>query len=251
MHQMVFQRICAWSGMVCVSLFFGAFALMHFVPPISPGKSAAQIAHHYQDHTNSIRFGALLMLLSSMFYAAFTALISAQMRRMAGIHHVAIYTQLAAGAFACLTFLVPGLIFEVAAFRPDRDPSQTLLLNDMGWIFMVMPWMPFLTQNWTFAYAILTDEREKPVFPRWLAYCNIWAIIIFSPAVALPFFKSGVFAWNGLFVVWIPAFVFIAQFVVNTWALLRAIGGEEQETRALAGSPRGSVNVLAPAPAVV
>jgi hypothetical protein len=248
MHQMVFQRICAWSGMVCVSLFFGAFALMHFVPPISPGQSAAQIAHHYQDHTNSIRFGALLMLLSSMFYAAFTALISAQMRRMAGIHHVAIYTQLAAGAFACLTFLVPGLIFEVAAFRPDRDPSQTLLLNDMGWIFMVMPWMPFLTQNWTFAYAILTDEREKPVFPRWLAYCNIWAIIIFSPAVALPFFKSGVFAWNGLFVVWIPAFVFIAQFVVNTWALLRAIGQEEQEARSAAEQPRAAGAVaLAPA----
>jgi hypothetical protein len=118
----------------------------------------------------------------------------------------------------------------------------------MGWIFMVMPWMPFLAQNWTFAYAILTDEREKPVFPRWLAYCNIWAIIIFSPAVALPFFKSGVFAWNGLFVVWIPAFVFIAQFVVNTWALLRAIGQEEQEARSAAEQPRAAGAVaLAPA----
>jgi hypothetical protein len=232
MHQMVFQRICAWSGMVCVTLFFTAFAFAHFIPPLSPHMTAAQIAHHYQSHTNSIRFGAVLMLLSSMFYAAFTAVISAQMRRIPGIHPVAIYTQLAAGAFACLTFLVPGLLFEVAAFRPDRDPSQTLLINDMAWIFLVMPWMPFLTQNWTFSYAIFSDPQEKPVFPRWLAYVNIWAIIIFSPSVLLPFFKTGVFAWNGLLVIWIPAFAFILQFVANVWMLLRAIDREEGEVRA-------------------
>jgi hypothetical protein len=229
---MVFQRVCAWGGMVCVSLFFTAFAFMHFIPPISPGKSAEQIAHHYQDHTNSIRFGAAMMLISSLFYASFTAVISAQMRRIPGIHPAAVYTQLAAGAFACLTFLVPGLIFEVAAFRPDRDPSEIQLLNDMGWIFMVMPWMPFLCQNWTFAYAILSDRREEPLFPHWLAYFNVWSIIVFSPAIALPFFKTGLFAWNGLLVVWIPAFVFIAQFVVNVWALLRAIDREEAEVRA-------------------
>ncbi|MDT7610249.1 MAG: hypothetical protein QOG96_4752, partial [Pseudonocardiales bacterium] len=25
--QLTFQRICAWSGVICVALFFGAFAL--------------------------------------------------------------------------------------------------------------------------------------------------------------------------------------------------------------------------------
>ena len=133
-----------------------------------------------------------------------------------------------------MTFLVPGLLFEVAAFRPDRDPSQTLLINDMAWIFLVMPWMPFLTQNWTFSYAIFSDPQERPVFPRWLAYVNIWAIIIFSPSVLLPFFKTGVFAWNGLLVIWIPAFAFILQFVANVWMLLRAIDSEEREVRTAA-----------------
>lgn len=237
MHQIVFQRVCAWGGMVCVTLFFTAFAFMHFIPPVSPGDSAAEIADHYSEHTNSIRFGAGLMLISSLFYASFTAVISAQMRRIPGIHPAAVYTQLAAGAFGCLTFLVPGLIFEVAAFRPDRDPSQTQLLNDMGWIFMVMPWMPFLAQNWTFAYAILSDRRDKPLFPHWIAYFNVWAILIFSPAIALPYFKSGLFAWNGLLVVWIPAFVFIAQFVVNVWALLRAIAREDADLRASEARP--------------
>jgi len=247
MHQMTFQRVCAWSGMVCVSLFFAAFVLAGFVPPLKPHDSAIEIAAHYQDHTTGIRIGGVLMLISGMFYAAFTAVISAQMRRIPGIHPAAIYTQLAAGAFACLTFLVPAMLLEAVAFRPDRDPATTQTLNDMFWIFLVMPWPPFMAQNYTFAYAIFTDARERPLFPRWLAYVNIWCPLIFSPAVLLPFFKSGPFSWAGLFVIWIPAFVFIAQFVANTTMLLRAIADEQGETTTTAAtSPPSRAAAAAP-----
>jgi hypothetical protein len=76
------------------------------------------------------------------------------------------------------------------------------------------------------------------LFPRWLAYVNIWAPIIFSPSLLLPFFKVGPFDWRGIFVFWIPATVFVLQFVANVWMLLRAINREEAETRdALASEP--------------
>ena len=231
MHQMTFQRFCAWSGVICVAMFFGAFALAGFIPPLKPSMSAQEIADHYRDHTTGIRIGAVVMLISGMFYAAYTAVISAQMRRIPGIHPAAIYTQLAAGAFGCVTFLIPAMLFAATAFRPDRSPEDTQLLNDLSWIVLVMPWPPFMMQNFVFAYAIFSDPRERPLFPRWLAYLNIWAPIIFSPAVLLPFFKTGPFAWSGLFVVWIPACVFIIQFIANTAMLLRAIGDEEREVR--------------------
>lgn len=227
-HQMTFQRVCAWSGMVCVALFFAAFVFAGFVPPLKPHDSALEIATHYQDHTTAIRIGGAVMLLSGMFYAAFTAVISGQMRRIPGIHPTAIYVQLAAGAFACLTFLVPAMLLEVVAFRPDRDPETTQALNDMFWIFLIMPWPPFMAQNYAFAYAIFTDPRERPLFPRWLGYVNVWCPLIFSPAILLPFFKSGPFSWAGIFVIWIPAFVFIAQFIANVSMLLRAINDEER-----------------------
>ena len=60
------------------------------------------------------------MLLSGMFYAAYTAVISAQMRRIPGSIGPSSYTQLAAGAFACLTFLVPG---DAASRSPRSGPS--------------------------------------------------------------------------------------------------------------------------------
>lgn len=174
------------------------------------------------------------MLLSGAFYAAYTAVISAQMQRIPGVHQAVINTQSIAGAFACLTFLVPAMFFASSVFRPDRSPDLTLLLNDMSWIFLVMPWPPFMAQNFAFAFAILSDKRRKPAFPRWLAYLNVWAPIVFTPAIILPFFKSGPFAWNGIFVFWIPATVFVIQFVVNVVYLLKAIKVEEAEANAAA-----------------
>lgn len=227
MNQMSFQRFCAWSGVICVTLFFLAFAIAGFIPPLKPSSSPTEIAAHYQDHETGIRVGAVVMLISSMFYASFTAVISGQMRRIPGLHPTVTLTQLCAGAFACLTFMVPAMFFVVAAFRPERDPALTQLLNDLSWIVLVMPWPPFMAQNFAFAFAIFSDERERPLFPRWLAYLNIWAPIIFSPSILLPFFKTGPFSWAGIFVIWIPAIVFIVQFAANTAMLLRAIKDEE------------------------
>jgi hypothetical protein len=235
---MTFQRACAWSGIVCVALFFAAFVAADFIPPLAPHSSAQSIARFYRDHATRIRIGGVIMLLSGMFYAAFTGVISAQMRRIPGVHVSAVYVQLAAGAFACLTFLVPAMLFEVAAFRPGRSPEVTQTLNDMGWILLVMPWPPFLTQNYAFAYAIFKDRRSRPLFPRWLAYVNIWAPIVFSPSVLLPFFKVGPFDWRGIFVFWIPAVVFVLQFVANTSMLLRAVN---DEYRPAASDPRPAV----------
>jgi hypothetical protein len=234
MHQMTFQRVCAWSGIACVTLFFAAFVIADFIPPISPHLSAAGVAAFYHHHATGVRIGGCVMLLSGGFYAAFTGVISAQMRRIPGVPIAAVYTQLAAGAFACVTFLIPAMLFIVTAFRPDRAPGTTQTLNDMSWIILVMPWPPFMAQNYAFAYAILIDPSRRPVFPRWLGYVNIWAPIMFSPALLLPFFKVGPFDWRGMFVFWIPATVFIIQFVANTAMLLKAINAEQ---RALAGSP--------------
>ena len=230
--QMTFQRICAISGIICPLLFFGAFIAAGFVPPLAPSSSVSEIAGYYQQHANGIRLGAGIMLLSGMFYAAYTAVMSAQMQRIRGVHQTVVFTQLAAGAFACLTFLVPALFFAVTAFRPDRSPELTLLLNDMSWICLVMPWPPFMAQNFAFAFAILSDKAARPIFPRWLAYLNIWAPIVFTPGIVLQFFKSGPFAWNGIFVFWIPATVFVIQFAANVVLLLRAIKAEQAESLA-------------------
>ena len=230
MQQRIFERACVLSGPICVTLFFAAFFCAHFVPPMSPSLSAETVAAHYRDHQHGVLLGGVLMMLSSLFYAAFVAVISAQMRRIPSVPRAATYAQLGAGAFACLTFFLPALLFIVTAFRPERDPAITQALNDMAWIWLVIAWPPFLTQYWSFSYAVLTDGSERPLFPRWFGYVNIWAVFCYMPATLLPFFRTGPFAWNGFVVFWIPAVVFVIQFIVNTVVLWRAVGREDRAT---------------------
>jgi hypothetical protein len=218
-----FQRMCAISGIVCPLLFFGGLMLCRFLPPLRPGASAIEIATHYQQHATGIRFGAALILLASMFYIAYSGAIYGQIRRIPGSGHTAAGVALAGGAVAAVTFMIPAMLWAVTAFRPDRSPETTQTLNDVAWFIVVMPWAPFMAQNFAFAFAILTDSRRRPLFPRWLGYLNIWATIVYTPAIVLQFFKDGPFAWNGLFVFWLPAVVFGIQFVANTVWLLKAV----------------------------
>jgi uncharacterized protein (DUF983 family) len=48
------------------------------------------------------------------------------------------------------------------------------------------------------------------------------------PGVMCLLFKTGPFAWNGLFVFWIPLAVFGSWFVVMSLLLLRAIKNQRQ-----------------------
>lgn len=221
-----YQRVCAWSGVVCVVLFFAAFVVAGWIPPMAPSMSAEEVAAFYREHLLGIRIGAALMFLSGAFYAVYTAVFSAQMSRIRNVSRAAVYAQLVGGAFACLTFMVPAMLFLVTAYRPDRAPSETLLLNDMSWILLVMAWPPFAAQQLSFVYSIFADRSENPVFPRWLGYLNIWVVLGFTPATVLAFFHDGPFAWNGVMCFWVPATVFCIQFAANVTMLLRAIGAE-------------------------
>ena len=197
MNQSSIQVSFAWCGVICVLLFLFALLISGFLPPAKPAWTADVVAEHYRTHTTEIRIGMSLMLLAGMFYAAFAAVISGQMRRIQGITPTLRYAQLAGGSFACLTFLVPAVLFLTTAYRPERDPSQTLLMNDLSWIACVIPWPPFMVQNFAFAFAILSDRSTTPLFPRWFGYMNIWAPISFTPGILLSFFKAGPFAWDG------------------------------------------------------
>ncbi|MFE3056928.1 hypothetical protein [Nocardia sp. NPDC059239] len=229
MNQMTFQRICAWTGIVCPLVFFAGLVVAGMFPPMLPSQTTAEVVAHYRDHANGVRAGAAMVMLSSMFYASFTAVISGQIQRIPGVHPTVVFTQLAGGAFACVTFLLPGLLFVVTAFRPERSPELTVLMNDLSWIFLVMPFPPVMVQGLAFAYAIFSDNRNRPLFPRWLGYVNIWVLIMFFPAVLLPFFRSGPFSWGGIFVFWVPATVFGIQFFLNVVMVLKAIGRPESE----------------------
>jgi hypothetical protein len=227
MNRFDVERLCAWAGVAAIVLFFGGFICADFIPPPSPSFTVPQVASFYQAHSFGIRIGMLMMLTSGMFMAPFTAVISAQLGRIADISPALVYGQLVIGAANCLFFFIPAVLFLVTAYRPDRPPELTYMLNDLSWIMAVLPWPPACMQSLIIGLAVINDRAAAPVFPRWVAYLNFWIAIGFTSASVLVFFKAGPFAWSGLVPFWFAGTIFVVWFVMMVVTVLRAIGRQK------------------------
>lgn len=222
------QYICAWGGVFCASTLGIGLLLAGFVPPPSPQLDAPAIAAIYQANAGMIRFGMILGLTGMTGWAAFVGVIAVQMRRMQGSSRLPAYLQLGSGSIGVLTVMFPVMIFAITAFRPERDPALTQLLNDIGWLIIIPAFPTFVAQFLAIAAGVFQDTSPRPVFPRWAAYFNVWIAILFTPGAFAYAFRSGPFAWDGLLAFWIAAGAFFAWLVVMTPLLLQAISAERR-----------------------
>lgn len=209
------ELLCVWCAIPFAVLFtIGLWPLAGFMPPMSPSLSAVEIASIYQENTLPIRTGSLIMMACAGLMCPFLAAIAMQMKRIEGRYDVLTITQISSGTVGVVAFIVATVAWTVAAFRPERSPELIQLLNDIGWIYFLMTFTTFVVQDFAVGFAILGDKNSEPVFPRWVGYFNLWVGVTFIPAGLLTYFKTGPFAWNGLFVWWIPFVVFFSWYVV-------------------------------------
>ena len=227
------QLVCAWCSIAFAVLFtIGIWPVAGFMPPLAPSLTALQVAEIYQQNTLAIRSGALLMMSCTGLMCAFVAVIAVQMRRIEGRHGVLTIAQISSGTVGVVVFLIATVCWTVAAFRPDRSPELIMLLNDFGWICFLMTFAVFVAQDFVIGFTILSDKNEQPIFPRWLGYFNLWVGVTFIPGGLLTFFKTGPFAWNGLFVWWVPFVVFFTWYIVMFIMLRGAIIRESKQSLA-------------------
>jgi hypothetical protein len=218
------QRICVWSGVLALILLGVAVVpLMHIMPPWSPMESATEVVARYQAGGLSISLGAFVMILSSAFLIPFYAVIASHMQRIEGKASPLASTQLLGGFGVSITLVIPAILFGATAFRPDRAPELTSLLNDLAWLSFVTPFGPAMIQTIAIGLAILSDKNKVPVFARWIGYYNIWLAISFIPGGMAFLTKSGPFAWNGLIALWLPFGFFGIWFMIMVSAMFKAI----------------------------
>lgn len=214
----------SWSGVVYIAfLMVGILPLARFFPSQPPSWDANQINHVYHSNVAGIRVGMVLVLVGSMFYVPWTAMLAKLISAVEGKPGILTYCQIIAGCTNVLLTAYPAGWWLTASFRPDRDPKIVQLLNDIAWLQFLGVIAPFYFVVISIIYASLADEDPDPIIPRWAGWFNVFFMMDLIPLSIIFFFKSGPFAWNGLLGFYLPFATFWVWFFVMTYTVRRSL----------------------------
>ncbi|MGH2618104.1 MAG: hypothetical protein ACRDJC_22990 [Thermomicrobiales bacterium] len=210
------QLLCAICGPAAIVIAFSGWILSGLLPtPLGAHNTPEEVVAFYRDHSTSVRAGLVMAGIGLGGIFPLVAVISIQMMRMEGRYPILAFLQMVTGSATGVMLLIPMLVMTMAAFRPDRTPELTVMLNDAAWFLFITPIMPFIIQNVAIGVAVLNDRNG--IFPRWCGYLNLLVGFSFLPDVLPYFFFSGPFAWDGIFVFW------LALTTYTIWALTMGI----------------------------
>ena len=231
------EVLLLWTLPVLGVVWLSAFLLFPgFVEPMSPRMSAEQVAAFYRDPQNlpRIRYSMIAFNWFAVGLIPILALIVLQIRRMAHRTPIFSYAMIACAAGGPTIFLMANLFWLLAAFRPERDPELTLLLNDLAWVTFSSQVGFLIAQSVILAVAIHLDRQERPVFPRWVAHFNVVVAALLIPAAFTGAALTGPVAWDGVLTFWVRNLAIGLWIVVMAVVLARAIGRQRAEDEAAA-----------------
>jgi hypothetical protein len=218
------QLVCAWTGVVATFVMFLAmWALMHFLPPLPPSLSPAELGAIYRANATGILTGGILLMLAASLYMPFFAALALQLEWMERPSKLWTYSFLASTLLGFVPLLIAEMLFSTAAYRPERSDELIGLMSDLGFIVFVGPALPGTVQMLSVAFAALGDRNPQPVFPRWAGFVAVWTAVLTIPGALITLFKGGPFAWNGVLAFWIAAFAFGVWVMVCFWSMRRAL----------------------------
>jgi hypothetical protein len=226
------ELILFWTLPVTALIWISAFFLFPgFIHPISPTASAAQVADFYRDPGNLARIRSSMILFNwfCVGLIPIVMLLVLQVRRMAHRTPIFSYCLLGCAAGGPTLFLMANLFWLIAAFRPEREPQLTQLLNDLAWVTFTTA-VPFLiAQCVVVAAAVALDRQPRPVFPRWVAYFNVAVAAALAPAAFVGLALSGPLAWDGLLSFWVKNIAIAVWIVVMAVVLGRELYRQRAE----------------------
>ncbi|MDT5145490.1 MAG: hypothetical protein QOC58_135 [Mycobacterium sp.] len=228
------ELILLWTLPATVIIWIACFFLFPgFNPPMSPAMTAEQVAAFYRDpaHIPEIRYSMIVFNWFGVSLVPILALIVLQIRRMAHRTPIFSYAMLGCVSGGPTLFLVANVCWLLAAFRPERSPGLTQLLNDFAWItFTIL--VPFLIgQSVILALAIYFDDQARPVFNRWVGHFNLLVAAALTPAAFVGVALTGPLAWDGFLSFWVKNIAIAVWIVVMGIVLGRAVYRERAETR--------------------
>jgi len=224
------ELILLWTLPATIVIWLAAFVLFPgFMPPMSPTMSANEVAAFYRDNAAAVRSSMIVFNWFGVCLVPILILIVMQIRRMAHRTPIFSYAMLGCVASGPALFLIANVCWLLAAFRPERNPELTQLLNDLAWItFTIL--VPYLIgQSVILALAIYFDDQPNPIFKRWVALFNLLVAAALVPAAFVGVSLTGPLAWDGVLSFWVKNIAIAVWIVVMGIVLGQAVYRERAE----------------------
>jgi hypothetical protein len=226
------MRLAVWTGLLLVLMTVIGFGwLMHMVPPPSPSDSKQETLRWVSEHQTSILIGAALVTFFWSFWVTWAAPIILYIRRMERVPLLTFVTLANVGGGASVITTI-AVAWTVMAFRAE-DAAIVQAFNDLGFFLFLYTWPPFGILMVIIAIAIFRDVNPEPIFPRWVAYYNLYAAIGMAPASFMGLFKTGPLAYNGILAFWVVAVDFFVWMVVMSVVMMKLIAKDERRLQEL------------------
>lgn len=203
-----YSYLSAYAGFLLFAVAFPSwFIVCNFLPPVEPNWSAERIAQFYTDNQTRILAGCCAGLMGLFFYILLYGVISQILEEQYNAPLAAKLQLIGAimgGMFFYFSYMFPAF----AAYRPERDPAITQLLNDCTWFFTWWTTSCVMVQYAAMAVPILISKGTV-YFPRWFGWFSAWASIAAVLGSLIPMFKVGPFAYDGALQFWfaVPGYV--------------------------------------------
>jgi len=224
-----------WALPAMLIIWVSAFFLFPgFLHPMSPTLPAEEVAAFYRDETARIRYSMILFNWFGVGLIPTVILLAMQVRKMAHRTPILSFCLIACAGGPPTLFLIANMFWLLGAFRPDRSPELTQLLNDLAWVtFTVL--VPYLiAQCLLLALAIYWDRGDPPVFRPWVAHFNVLIAVALAPAAFGAVTFTGPLAWDGLLSFWVKNSAIALWIVVMGIVLAQRIRQQRAEVVAAA-----------------
>ncbi|WP_428311872.1 hypothetical protein [Hydrocarboniphaga sp.] len=224
-------KLLAWCGPIFMAIFFVLWGLLaKNFPPRGANLSPDEIYAHYIENGMAIRIGMSVCMVGGAFYMAWGCAVSKLMRRVEGPEGVLSNLELMGATATFTPILMACGIWLIASMEAAAlGPAWVHMMYSFGWMVVDLAYMVTSFQIFAVAMVFMRDKREKPLMPSWVSWEGFITVASFFPVSLIPFFKSGPFAFHGLFNFWIAFPTWYIWVSAVSFYTIKAIHKLEQE----------------------
>lgn len=234
-RQYAMWKLMAWSGPIFFIGFFVMWGLLaRNFPPMAASTSAEGMWEHYKNLQMEILIGMSVCIVLGSCYMTFGAAVSRVMRRIEdGEEGMLSNIEMLGATITCCPIIVACGLWLTGGLLVDSLAPETIQMLYMGaWMIIDLAYMVTSWQIIACSVCFMRDKREKKLVPNYVSWWGFVTVASFFPVSLIPFFKTGPFAFHGLFNFWVAFPTWYIWIVLMSIYVIKAVYRLEAEEKA-------------------